>query len=502
MIRHAAFHWFLLQFRFAEALGCRERVEAVDDASLWACHRLGLYKTVAESGHEPSSWRARLAFVASLAAVGRHEEAAQRVHGLVTERMAVSRRVAVAQALAPFAPELALLAADCQNVPVCLRAGLLLRTKQNAAAAELIAGAGNAKGSPHPAEFELLRGNVIGSQDARRLDHLNAFLKRHSLPPVALSDASLPPGPGNFRSANPLPSVRGPLVSILMTTYRTAARVEASLRSLLAQTYQDIEVIVVDDASDDSTWEVISAIAGQDSRVRCLRLPCNAGTYVAKHAGFLHAKGEFVTCHDSDDWAHPLRIQLQVMPLLRSGNCVCSTSEWVRMQDDGLSYARQVHPLQRLNPASPLFRKDLVRDRAGLWDAVRTGADSEFLARIKLVFGRSAVKKLALPLTFGSHRPDSLMTAVDTGHSTQRVSPDRLDYWEAWTCWHIHELRHGRHPHLMIQPKGERKYPAPESLRISEQVLNACLEASVSAIPTADSGAYKPKAANFDQSRL
>jgi len=477
MIRHAAFHWFLLQFRFAEALGYKQQVEAMDDTSLWACYRLGLYKTVADSRHEPSAWRARLALAASLAAVGRHQEAAQRVDALVTERTTAGRRVAAAQALAPFAAELASRAADSRGVPICLRAGLLLRTMQHAVAEDLIAKAGNTARRPHPAEFELLRGNLLGPQDARRLEHLNAFLKRFSLPPVALADTSLPPGPGNFRPAYPLPSVRGPLVSILMTTFRSATRVAASLRSLLAQTYQDIEVIVVDDASDDSTWEVISAIADRDSRVRCLRLPCNAGTYVAKHAGFLHAKGEFVTCHDSDDWAHPLRIQLQVMPLLRSRNCVCTTSEWVRMQDDGLCYARQVHPLQRLNPASPLFRRELVRDRAGLWDTVRTGADSEFLARIKLVFGRSAVKKLALPLVFGSHRPDSLMNSLDTGHSTRQVSPDRLSYWESWTRWHIHELRHGRRPRLMIQPKGERKYPAPESLWVSAHIVNECLGA-------------------------
>lgn len=474
MIQALRFHGFRLQYRFAEALACRARSEATDDWSLWICYRLGLYQTVADSSVPPRGWQAKLALAASLAAVGESERAAEQFEALLAMKLSARRRAVVAKGLAPFAPDLALRIAEHPGVPTCLQAGLMLRMEQTAAAAELIGSSANVPArQPHP-EMELLRGNLGDGDIPQRLAHLNAFLGHFQLPPVMLENPSLPPGPLNFRPAGNLATAGGPLVSILMTTFRSARRVGASVRSLLAQTYRDLEVVVVDDASDDETWSVLQGIAAEDARVRCFRLPCNAGTYVAKSFGFSQARGEFVTCHDSDDWAHPLRIELQMQPLRRNPHLVCTTSEWVRMQDDGFCYARQVHPLQRLNPASPLFRRERVRDRAGLWDPVRTGADSEFLSRIRLVFGRLAVKRVGLPLTFGSHRADSLMTAAATGHSPYRVSPDRLAYWEAWTRWHMDELRAGRRPQLPLDPRSPRCFPAPKALLVPAHDVVMC----------------------------
>lgn len=471
MSQQLRFHWYRLQYRFAEALACRERSEATDDGTLWTCYRLGLYQTVAESGVQPKGWPAMLALAASLAAVGETERAAEQVRRLLAGGLSASGMTAVAKGMAPFAPDLALTVAKHPGVPVCLRAGLLLRTGQTREAADLIHGA--KRQDSHP-ELELLRGNLTEAGNRQRIAHLNAFLAHFPLKPLELEDPSLPPGPLNLRSAADLPASGGPLVSVLMTTFRSASRLEASVRSLLAQTYRDLEVIVVDDSSDDETWSVIQAIAAEDARVRCFRLPCNAGTYVAKTFGFSRARGEFVTCHDSDDWAHPLRIEFQIRPFQRNRHLVCTTSEWVRLQDDGICYARQVHPLQRLNPASPFFRRERVRDRAGLWDPVRTGADSEFLSRLKLVFGRFAVKRIALPLTFGSHRPDSLMTAAATGHTKGRVSPDRLAYWEAWTRWQVDELRQGRRPQLPSDPRSARRFPAPDALLVPIEDVVRC----------------------------
>ena len=218
---------------------------------------------------------------------------------------------------------------------------------------------------------------------------------------------------------------------LLMTAFNSALRIRSAIHPLLGQTYGDIELIVVDDASSDETGQIVKGMASQDSRIRYIRLPMNAGPYVAKNIGQQQASGEFVTCHDSDDWAHPLRVERQVAPLLKNKRLVFTTSHWVRMQDDGVYFARPVHPLMRMNPASPMFRCKQVLEYAGAWDPVRTGADSEFLARLKLVFGGPAMYRVIQPLTLGSHRPNSLMTAADTGYSSTGRSSTRLLYWEA-----------------------------------------------------------------------
>jgi hypothetical protein len=188
------------------------------------------------------------------------------------------------------------------------------------------------------------------------------------------------------------------------------------------------------------------------------------------------AAGEFITCHDSDDWSHPMRIERQVRPLLEDAKLVFTTSLWVRMQDDGIYYARPVHPLMRLNPASPMFRKDTVLQHAGGWDTVRTGADSEFMARLKLVFGHKAMHRVAQPLAFGAHRADSLMTAADTGYSTSGMSPTRLAYWESWTYFHISELRAGRKPHLPVDLLAKRRFAAPDTIAVPQRDIEKCLD--------------------------
>ncbi|MFB9158802.1 glycosyltransferase family 2 protein, partial [Chromobacterium violaceum] len=228
--------------------------------------------------------------------------------------------------------------------------------------------------------------------------------------------------------------------------------------------------------SDDSTVDLITAQTALDSRVRIVQLADNMGTYAAKLIGLSQARGEFVTCQDSDDWAHPEKIERQLAPLLQDEQLVCTVSNWVRMRSDGSFYSRMVYPLTRLNPSSPLFRRQRVVETTGAWDCVRTGADSEFLARLKLVFGPNAVKKINQPLVLGSHRPDSLMTASATGYSTSGVSRPRLAYWESWNRWHIHCLAAGRVPMMSLNrqdPAMSRPFVAPEALQICAQSIPA-----------------------------
>src|SRR5690606_14648904 len=87
-----------------------------------------------------------------------------------------------------------------------------------------------------------------------------------------------------------------PLVSVIMTGYRTARRIGPALESLRSQTHRNLEIIVVDDASDDDLGEAVQAAAQGDPRVLYYRLPRNVGPYVAKDLALRElTKGDFVT---------------------------------------------------------------------------------------------------------------------------------------------------------------------------------------------------------------
>lgn len=438
-----------------------------------AYYRVGMYATAAALPG-PTVWPVAV----SLAASGQHDKAREALHDLQLRTMSTAQKIVLAGALAPFMPTEALhLMRGLENTaPAPLHAGLLLRTGDVQQAQRVIGRALAAGQASQYPELHLYQTMAVQGEPLQQLERLNTFLQAHGVPTVALRRADTPPGPCNVVAAEPGAPVQGPLVSVLMTTFRTGERASVAIESLLNQTYRNLEIIVVDDASGDATPDLVAAWAQKDARVRLLRLPVNGGTYLAKSMGLQLARGEFVTCHDSDDWSHPVKIERQVRPLLEDASLVATTSHWVRMQDDGVFYARLVHPLMRFNPSSPLFRRTQVLQRMGAWDSVRTGADSEFYARLRLVFGKHAIQRVVQPLALGSHREGSLMTARDTGFADTGISPQRLAYWEAWSAWHIDCLRQGKLPRLpqdLAQWAASRPFAAPEEICVSAQQVEA-----------------------------
>lgn len=95
-------------------------------------------------------------------------------------------------------------------------------------------------------------------------------------------------------------SNRNPLVSVIVPAYNAAITIESVLNGLLAQTYSNIEIIVVNDGSSDDTAVIIEAVAKQDKRVKLVN-QSNAGPGAARNAGLQRAQGQFVMFFDADD---------------------------------------------------------------------------------------------------------------------------------------------------------------------------------------------------------
>jgi glycosyltransferase involved in cell wall biosynthesis len=101
-----------------------------------------------------------------------------------------------------------------------------------------------------------------------------------------------------------------PTVSVVLPTYNRAALLPKAMRSVLDQSYRDLELIVVDDASTDATEDVARGIG--DARVRYLRQPERRGASAARNRGIAEARGELIAFQDSDDEWVAGKLQLQV----------------------------------------------------------------------------------------------------------------------------------------------------------------------------------------------
>ena len=99
------------------------------------------------------------------------------------------------------------------------------------------------------------------------------------------------------------------MVSVIIPTYNRASVLEKSIRSVLDQTYGDLELIVIDDGSSDNTKAVVEEI--NDTRVKYFYQK-NMGACAARNAGIKQAKGEYIAFHDSDDIWLPTKLQRQI----------------------------------------------------------------------------------------------------------------------------------------------------------------------------------------------
>lgn len=108
-------------------------------------------------------------------------------------------------------------------------------------------------------------------------------------------------------------SCRSPLVTVIVPTYNRADTIRRAIRSVLAQTFQDFEIVVVDDGSTDDTQAAVAEF--DDSRVRYVRRASNGGEAAARNTGVSEARGEYIAWLDSDDeWFNDkLREQMDLL---------------------------------------------------------------------------------------------------------------------------------------------------------------------------------------------
>lgn len=106
--------------------------------------------------------------------------------------------------------------------------------------------------------------------------------------------------------------MKGELVSIIMPSYNCGKYVEDTIRSVQAQSYQNWEIIFVDDCSTDNTIRCVSILREKDPRIRLFQNKSNMGAAVSRNHGLQEAKGRWIAFLDSDDLWEPTKLEKQV----------------------------------------------------------------------------------------------------------------------------------------------------------------------------------------------
>ena len=321
---------------------------------------------------------------------------------------------------------------------------------------------------------------TLAKDDAEWLANVNAYIEQFGLAPIRLEDTN---APRFLRLTADAPRTvsGGPLVTVIMPAYNAERTLALAAGSILKQSWAELELIIVDDSSTDTTYEIAQRIARLDPRAKAFRNSVNVGPYVSKNVALSIARGNYITCHDADDWAHPQRLENQVEALKGNSARACVAS-WLRLDETGAfggftSVGRQSHDgALRLAHVTCTIEAEFMRRSVGHWDCVRFGADGEMLERLECLLGDELLKLRHLAV-LSLDTPQSLTNDPVNGISKRGgLSASRRAYRDAWRQWHA-TLKPGNA--YISFPQGGRPFAVPEECIVPSTTMKTVLSRTV-----------------------
>lgn len=217
-----------------------------------------------------------------------------------------------------------------------------------------------------------------------------------------------------------------PAVSVVIPTYNRLKSLPRALESVLRQTFQDIEVIVVDDCSTDATWDYLQSV--KDPRLKIIRHETNRGGGAARNTGIKAARAELIAFQDSDDEWLVTKLATQVEEYRRAGSSEYGAIYCAKITNGegkfGVYGPREVQymPLPGYDKTSGdisrelvrramistqtlMARKDLLEQIGGFDETLKLGQDWDMTSRLSRITKFLFVDK---PLVLCFTSPDSI----------------------------------------------------------------------------------------------
>lgn len=187
---------------------------------------------------------------------------------------------------------------------------------------------------------------------------------------------------------------RSPKVSVIIPTFNRTRLLRRALGSVLRQTWQDYEVIVVDDHSSDCTAQSVGEL--QDPRIRCIRHSTNRGQSAAMNTGIANARGAYLAFLDDDDEWRAEKLARQVEILDRAPARVGLVHTWRALADDtrdgpaqtagkmlrGDIYNEMLGLNLPLPPSTWMLRRETAQSVGGFDETLRVAKDQDFMVRL------------------------------------------------------------------------------------------------------------------------
>jgi Glycosyl transferase family 2 len=360
--------------------------------------RLGLYPFA--MAHEASDARGRVGHALAAAALGEADSGTMDIlaslqgnrRKLAAKLISLHDRKAALELLAPE---------DHQAIAACL---LALDRPEDARRHIEAAHVDAREAAAIRAHIEICAGNFEAARSA-----LNAMFAHDGI--------SAPLGPGfepysiDDLSSDLASVADGPKVSVVIPYHNAAATIETAIASMTMQSWRNVEILAVDDRSEDESRAIVQRLAEADNRLVPLENSREPGVYGARNTAIAAATGDYVTFLDADDWSPGERLARQMESLVSRAVTI---SNHIRMDEAGRPVAPRIFPLVRPVPITMALRREALL-AAGPFDEETTGADSEMFARLEMLHGKAAVARDSAVMLVARWRSGSLSQDKEGG---------------------------------------------------------------------------------------
>lgn len=161
------------------------------------------------------------------------------------------------------------------------------------------------------------------------------------------------------------------LVSVIMPAYNSAPFISEAIVSVRNQTYQNWELIIIDDASTDATVSIAKNFLLNDPRIKLLKNHQNKGSGLARNMGIKEAAGKYIAFLDSDDLWLQDKLELQVN-FMEENDLAMTYSSYLLMNEDGKKTSKIVEALPVLT-YQKLLKSNYVGNLTGIYNIEKTG---------------------------------------------------------------------------------------------------------------------------------
>lgn len=161
------------------------------------------------------------------------------------------------------------------------------------------------------------------------------------------------------------------LVSIITPSYESEKFISQTIESVLGQTHQNWEMIIVDDASLDKTSSIVEEYLQKDSRIKLFKLQENSGPAVARNRAIEEAKGRYIAFLDSDDLWKPQKLQKQI-EFMQEKDCSLSYSAYETISNDAKVLNKVIKPPIKLS-YNDLLKSNHIGCLTAMYDTKKIG---------------------------------------------------------------------------------------------------------------------------------